>query len=219
MKKVLLGCGILVLVLGIAGSIGAYYFVWRPAKAVAGEFAKLKEIPKLNQQVRNTATFAPPSDNVLSSQIFERYLQTQRTIQTTLGKRADELNAKYQLMERSRGSGTTPTWAELTAAYKDFAGLLVEAKRAQVDALNQNGFSLAEYEWTRQRVYEAAGLPVDLNFEKIIREIAEGTLSGAKREPAPKPSDPAPVPEVNRTLVAPHIKELTDRAVLAAFGM
>ena len=34
-------------------------------------------------------------------------------------------------------------------------------RRAQVDALNQQGFSLAEYEWTRQRVYEAAGLPVD----------------------------------------------------------
>ncbi len=209
MKKVLLGCGILVLVLGIAGSIGAYYFVWRPARA----------IPKLNQQVRNTAVFAAPSDNLLSSQLFERYLQTQRTIQTTLGQRADELKAKYQLLERSRGSGTPPTWAELTAAYKDFAGLLVEAKRAQVDALNQSGFSLAEYDWTRHRVYEAAGIPVDLNFEKIVREIAEGTLSGAKREPAPKPSDPAPVPEANRTLVAPHVKELTDRAMLAAFGM
>lgn len=219
MKKVLLGCGILVLVLGIAGSIGAYYFLWRPAKAVAGEFAKLKEIPKLNEQVRNTATFAPPSDNVLPNQVFERFLQTQRTIQSTLGKRAEELNAKYQLMERTRGSGTTPSWAELTAAYKDFAGLLLEAKRAQVDALNQNGFSLAEYEWTRQRVYEAAGLPVDLNFEKIIREVAESALSGKKPEPSPPPAAAAAVPESNRTLIAPHTKELTDRAVLAAFGM
>ena len=60
MKKVLLGCGILVLVLGIGGMISAYLFVWKPAKSMVTEVAKLREIPKLNQQVQKTASFTPP---------------------------------------------------------------------------------------------------------------------------------------------------------------
>jgi hypothetical protein len=218
MKKFLIGCGILVLVVGIAGAVGAYYFLWRPAKLAVTEFAKLKEIPQLNQQVRNKTTFSAPADNVLTSEGVDRFLRTQQSIQTKLGQRAEELRAKYQLFGDNLKSDRTRTWSELASAYKDFAGLLVQAKHAQVDSLNENNFSLAEYEWTRRRVYEAAEIPVNLDLEKIIRQIAETKVSGESPTVTTAEAS-APVPVKNRSLVAPYKKELTDRAVLAAFGL
>jgi len=219
MKKVLIGCGILVLVLGISGAIGAYYFVWRPAKAYVAEFAKLKEIPQLNQQVRNTTSFAAPTDNVLTTESVDRFVRTQQTIQTTLGAKLEELRTKYRTLGEGLSANRKPSWSEVTGAYKDLAGLIVEAKRAQVDALNQNNFSLAEYDWTRRRVYEAAGIPLNGDFEKILSDISAGNKPSENNSSTPPPESAAVVPEKNRTLVSPHAKELGERAVLAAFGL
>jgi hypothetical protein len=217
MKKVLLGCGILVLVLGIGGMIGAYFFVWKPAKSMVTEVAKLREIPKLNQQVQKTASFTPPSDNTLTSEDVDRFMRTQTAMVNKLGARANELAAKYERVSKGR-QNYTPTWPELASAYKDFAALIVEAKRAQVEALNQNNFSLAEYEWTRRRIYEAAGAPIDLDLAILIRDISEGKLPSEDKQPSAAPQ-PVNIPEKNRTLVMPHAKLLIDRAVLVAFGL
>jgi hypothetical protein len=218
MKKFLLGCGILVALAGIGGAVGAYFFLWKPAKSMVTEFAKLQEIPKLNQQVQKTAAFTPPADLTLTADAVDRFVRTQNTIMTQLGARANELSDKYKLMEKGR-ENYTPTWSELMNAYKDFAGLLLEAKRAQVNALNQHNFSLAEYEWTRQRVYEAAGVPIDMSLEKIIREVSEGKRPSEESKTSVADSTPINVPEKNRTLIAPHMKELVDRAALVAFGL
>ena len=218
MKKFLIGCLALVVVLGIGGAIGGYYFVYRPIRAYAAEFAKLKEIPELNQQVRKTAAFIPAADNGLTSDGVERFIRAQRAIQVKLGPRLDELRAKYRTFDQSQGSEHKPSFSELTGALKDLAGLIVEAKRAQVEALNQNDFSLAEYDWTRHRVYEAAGIPVDASFEKAMHDIGQGKqVEQAPTSPGPEPE--ATVPANNRTLVAPHVKELGERVALAFFGL
>jgi hypothetical protein len=218
MKKFVLGCGIFVGLLGIAGVVGAYFFLWKPGKAMVNEFAKLQEIPKLERQVQKTAAFTPPADHTLTNESVDRFVRAQNAIMNQLGARANELSAKYKLMEKGR-ENYTPTWSELMNAYKDFAGLIVEAKRAQVDALNQNNFSLAEYEWTRQRVYEAAGVPIDMNLSKIIRDAAEGKLPSENKQSPDATTAPIEVPEKNRTLVAPHAKGFMDRAALVAFGL
>lgn len=218
MKKVLLGCGILVGVLGIGGLVGAYFLLWKPAKSMVSEFAKLREIPNLNRQVQKTAAFTPPADNALTNESVDRFMRTQNAMITQLGARANELATKYKLIEKGR-QNYTPTWSELVGAYKDFAGLILEAKRAQVDALNQNGFSLAEYEWTRQRIYEAAGVPIDMDLAKLIRDVSEGKLPSGDQPSSSTATTPATVPENNRTLVAPHAKILVDRAALVAFGL
>jgi hypothetical protein len=219
MKKVLLGCGILVLVLGIGGAVGAYYFLWKPGKALVAEVAKLKEIQQLNQQVRNTAPFAAPVDQTLTNDRVDRFIRTQQQIQSALGQKAAAFKAKYDTLERSLAPGQTPSWPVLANAYKDLAGLIVDAKRAQVEALNQHSFSLAEYDWTRHRVYEAAGIPINVDFEKILRDISEGKKPGEIKQSETDPESRVTIPEQNRTLVTPYQKELTDRAVLAAFGL
>jgi hypothetical protein len=217
MNKFLLGCGILVGLLGIGGMFGAYFYLWKPAKSMVTEVAKLQEIPKLNQQVRISTPFVPPADNTLTSEGVDRFVRTQNAMIKKLGARANQLAAKYELMQKNR-QNYTPTWPELAGAYKDFAGLIVEAKRAQVEALNQSNFSLQEYEWTRQRIYEAAGLPIDMNIARLIREVSEGKLPSGDKFSSSAVT-PMTVPEKNRMLVTPYAKELVDRAVLVAFGL
>lgn len=218
MNKFLLGCGLLVVVVGIGAAVGAYHYLWKPAKSMVTEVTKLQEIPKLNAQVQKTAAFTPPADSTLTSDGVDRFRRTQEAIVTKMGTRANELAAKYQLMTKGR-QNYTPTLTELMGAYRDLAGLIVEAKRAQVEALNQNNFSLAEYDWTRRRVYEAAGVPVNLDIEKLVRDVAEGKIPVGEKAESSTPPPTVAVPEKNRALVTPHAKEFTERAVLAAFGL
>jgi hypothetical protein len=218
MNKFLLGCGILVGLLGIGGMFGAYFYLWKPAKSMVTEVTKLQEIPKLNQQIRNSTSFTPPADNTLTGESVDRFVRTQNAMMDQLGARANQLSAKYELMSKNRPN-YTPTWPELVGAYKDFAALIVEAKRVQVEALNQNNFSLEEYEWMRQRIYEAAGLAIDMNIAKLIREVSEGKLPTGGQQASIKATPPVSVPEKNRELVKPHAKLLVDRAVLVAFGL
>jgi hypothetical protein len=221
MNKFLLGCGVLIVVAGIAAAGGAYYFLWRPAKAAVSEFGKLKEIPKIEQKVSNTAAFSAPADNVLTSDAVDRYVRTQNAIIAKLGPKATALSEKYEAMEKSRAN-FQPTWSELAGAYKDFASLIVEAKRAQVEALNESNYSLTEYDWTRQRVYEALGIPINWEIQRMIRDLAEGNFAAVEERAknAKNALDtPVMVPEKNRALVSPHQKQLTDRAALAFFGL
>lgn len=217
MKKFLIGCFAVVAVLAIAGTVGAYYFLWRPAQAYVKEFAKLKEIPQLNQQVRKTESFTPPSNGLLKTNDVDRFLRTQQAMQVKLGQRLDEFTAKYRML--SQTADYKPSVSELMSAYKDLAGLIIEAKRAQVDALNQNNYSLAEYDWTRRSVYEASAIPLNLDFEKVLRSVSEGNKPGKEKRDTSEPAAPVVVPQQNRELVAPHTKVLADRAALAAFGL
>ena len=56
----------------------------------------------------------------------------------------------------------------------------LDAKRAQVDALNEVGLSLEEYRWIRSEAYRALGVPfIDVDFARI----AEQTRSGQQSAP------------------------------------
>lgn len=218
MKKFIFGCLGLVLVLGVGGAVAGYYFIYRPTKAYIMEFAKLHEIPQLNQQVRKTSAFNPPADNVLSSETVDRFLRAQQAIQAKLGTRLDALSAKYRTLDQAHGTDYKPSFGDMMSALRDLSSLVVEAKRAQIEALNETNFSLAEYDWTRQRVYEAAGIPIDARFAEALRAIANGK-SPKDVEKSLTVESSVVVPEQNRTLVAPHVKELGERAALAFFGL
>jgi hypothetical protein len=213
MKKFVLGClGVLVIV-AIAGGTLGYFYIYRPARSYVSSFAQLKEVPRLNDQIRNKAAFAPPATGELTPEVLERYLRMQQSFRDRMGARVRELDAKYKSFEQARGD-RQPSVSEVLGALKDFGGLLLEAKRAQVEALNQEGFSRAEYEWVRNTVYRAAGLPIDVNIEQAIRQVT-GETSGedlANRKVGN-------VPEANRTLVAPHLEKLRENVALAFFGL
>jgi len=113
--------------------------------------------------------------------------------------------------------GTVDSALVTITFYRDLAGIYVEGKRAQVDALNRAGLSLEEYRWTRSQVYGALGIQLlELDIARIIADVKEGREPAAAAERLT--ADTTPSPAV-RKLVEPHQTALKENVVLAFFGL
>ena len=140
----------------------------------------------------------------------------QQAVRVRLGKRADEMERKYHEL-LSQDSATVYDLPELVSAYRDLTSAYVDAKRAQVEALNTAGLSLDEYRWVRSRSYAAIGMPsMDFDIAQIVEDVRNG------RTPAPPPAalhlGPAGSPAMQK-LVEPHRKQLEQNAGMAFFGL
>lgn len=214
MKKLLLGCGLVTLVVTIAGGALAYFYVYLPAREYVASFAELKEVPQLNEKIRNKSAFTPPAGGELTQEMVDRFMKTQDAIRQKMGRRIDELDAKYKAFQQHQGPDATPSVTDVLQGLKDLGSLMLEVKRAQVDALNEHGFSLQEYQWTRDTIYQALGMPLQEGLDEIISKAtdphaAHVAIDEVRRE----------VPEINRKLVEPFADKLGDMAALAFFGI
>jgi hypothetical protein len=221
MKKLAIGCGVVLVVLLIAGAV-ASYFVYNKVKSTVADLSVLGEIPTIERGVRNTATFTPPDSGELTQTQVTRYLKVQEDVRTLLGSRLDEFKTKYaELSARlDKDKGSVLDVPAMMGAYRDLAKTYVDAKKAQVEALNRAGFSLDEYRWVRQQAYAAVGMPiVDMDFAKVIDDAMAGRSPEKPGPPHVGGSIEPTGPEINKTLVAPHKKQLEDNAALSYFGL
>ena len=155
MKKFVFGClGVLVLA-AIAGGVAAY-FVFQRAKTTlltySASVTQLQEIPRIEAQVRNKAEFTAPATGELTEDQVARLVAVQQTIKDRLGARVKELDAKYEALSKAHGGNSSIS--DGLEALKDLGSLVLDAKKVQVDALNAQRFSLAEY-----RLDAQVGLP------------------------------------------------------------
>lgn len=214
MKKLLLGCGLVALVVTIAGGALAYFYVYLPARDYMASFAQFKELPQLNENIRNKSAFTPPARGELTQDLVDRFIKTQEAIRQKIGPRLDELDAKYKAFQQGRGANAPPPITEVVQGLKDLGSVLIEVKRAQVDALNEHGFSLQEYQWTRNTIYQALGIPLQEGLDEIISRATDPDAARAAMEEVRQE-----VPEINRKLVEPFADKLGDMAALAFFGI
>ena len=105
----------------------------------------------------------------------------------------------------------------LLNAYRDIAAGWMDAKRAQIDALNAVGLSLDEYRWIRHEAYRALGVAyMDLD----IARLAEDIKAGRAGQPGEILGSLGPGgPEINRKLIEPIRKKLEQNIALASFGL
>ena len=162
-KKVLGGCLAVGLLLLVVGGASVFWFVLRPlwqvGSAISESAQQWQQVAQLDQQVRNRAAFAPPQDGRLQAAQVERLVAVQGQIAERLGDRIEQLDAKYrELKARQAEDGREPGVQDMFVAYADLANLIVEAKRAQVEALNAQGLSLEEYRWLRGQAFLALGM-------------------------------------------------------------
>jgi hypothetical protein len=213
MKKWVIGCLAVLLVVGIVGIGGMWYAVHRVKEYAAG-FTQFGDIPKIEQQVSNKASFAAPPNGELTADQVDRFMKVQDGLETKMGARLKELDAKYQAL--SKGNGGNASITETFSAIKDLGSLIVEAKHTQVELLNAQHFSVSEYNWTRQSVYSAIGVPMQANFTDALKKAAEGNPSSGD---TPQDTLIGDVPEHNKQLVAPQADKLRERAGWAFFGL
>ena len=208
----LFGCLGVILVLLIALGAAGWWFVLRPFQQMAAVVQEVATIQQLDQRVTNTESYTPPDGGELSEAQVTRYVSVLRSVRDDLDVRLAQLEARYgdiggrqpELMDVPR----------LASAYVDLFRLLVQAKEAQVAALNAEGFSLAEYRWVRSQVLIAAGLQgAGYDLSSFVQALADG------QDPTAPPPAPAAAPAANRALVEAYVDELDDVAILALLGL
>ena len=237
MKKLVIGCGLALVLVGVLGAVGAYVFVYRPAKALISSgselMASVTRFNEIDARVANTASFAPPADGALTETQVSRYVAVMDSVHTKMGARATELETKYKALKDREGDAASI--ATVLGAYRDVFQIVLDAKEAQVAGLNAQNFSMEEYQWVRTRVYEAAGVQItgiDLrelaesasngNFDALSKMAQDATNGTVDNDTPPIFAGDTPgvgIPDVNKTLVAPHKERLQTWFAYAMFGL
>lgn len=220
MKKFAIGCAIVLVVLIVLGGI-AGYFIWSKVGGSITGITKfttsMQQVAELEKQVKNTSSFTAPENGELTEEMVSRFMKVQSHIQTKLGKRVDEFKATYDKLDKTqKAEKRDASFAEAMGALGDLASLLTDAKKAQVEGLNDVGFSVKEYDWIRVQAYAAVGvLAGGFDMTKFAEQVKAGDAEGLSK--ADKESLPD-VPEKNKALIAPYEKQLKEWAPLAFFG-
>ncbi len=213
MKKLALGC-LVVLVLGaVAAGVAAYYIFG----ATIYMARQVQAFAALDKNVANTAPFTPPANGELTEDMVRRFAAVQEAMHQRMAPRFEEAKAREdEFLRRQQTEHREASASETFTVFKDVASFIIEAKNAQVDALNRVGFSLDQYYWVRGQVYSAAGLTVT---EIALRNLSSAMKQGGGDIVRPVGTAGEPVPERNKELVAPYMPRMKDWAVVAFFGM
>ena len=220
MKKFAIGCAIVLVVLIVLGGI-AGYFIWSKVGGSITGITKfttsMQQVAELEKQVKNTSSFTAPENGELTEEMVSRFMKVQSHIQTKLGKRMDEFKTTYDKLDKTqKAEKRDASFTEAMGALGDLASLLTDAKKAQVEGLNDVGFSVKEYDWIRVQAYAAVGvLAGGFDMTKFAEQVKAGDAEGLSK--ADKESLPD-VPEKNKALIAPYEKQLKEWAPLAFFG-
>jgi hypothetical protein len=221
MKKLLLWIiGLLLLVMIAVGVSG--YLAYRAARPVL-ESARAylsgfgPELAELDKKIANQTRFDAPASSELTREQVERFARVQQSVRGALGQRFGEIEAKYQHLKFTRDGPQTPSVADLLTAVSDLSGVLVDARRAQVDALNKEKFSSAEYDWVRMHFYQAAGVN-SVNrglgdLQKLVQQLGERPIAVTAEVPLVK------TPPANRELVKPYQRFIDDWLPMLFFGL
>jgi hypothetical protein len=215
MKKLLIGCLVLALVLAVTAGAASYYLYRKVDSTISG-FKELGTVPELERSVRNKRPFTPPATGELTQAQLDRYLAVQQQVRARLGAGAAEIERKYETL-LAKDSATIVDAPAIIAAYRDLAKTYVDAKRAQVGALNDAGVSLEEYRWVRRQAYASIGMPLmELDVAQIMADIKAGRTP--EQPTASMNLTPTAQPATIK-LVEPHRKTLEANAGLAFFGL
>ena len=160
MKKGLIGCLVVGLLLVVVGAGLAWWFIARPAwNAVSSGTESVKQWAKaadLEKSVTNQAPYTPPADGKLTPAQVQTFMAIQDNVATMLGADSDALKKKYEAMDAdNKAAGKDADLGQAMSAMSDLGGLVTKAREAQVAALNQHGMSLEEYRWIRGQVMAA----------------------------------------------------------------
>jgi hypothetical protein len=217
MKKFVIGCLVVFALLCVVAGVGGYFFysrILRPGIDFGKSMAAVADIEK---DIKNTAAFSTPASGELSEEMVSGFVKIHEHMQAQLGPRMDALKATYDKLDQTlKAENRKASVTEVMGALKDLSTLLAEAKRAQVEGINQAGFSLKEYEWVRTQVFAAVGV-VAGGFD--VQKLAEQARSGNVIIPSAEKEPVGDVPAKNKELVAPYEKQLKDWAAFAFFGL
>ncbi|MFW5927175.1 MAG: hypothetical protein ACOCSR_03910 [Wenzhouxiangella sp.] len=205
MPKFLVGCLVVVAVLVVGGGTVGYFVVIKPAWEFASDVESfVREYAELNEQIESTERYQAPDDGSISDEQFQRFLVAQRDMREHMEGRMSELKETLEAMQEDIDQeDREASIAEVATAYQGLGELLIDAKRAQVEALNRYNFSLQEYLYVRNQTYRALG------EEVAVAAFGDQAEQVRTRE----------VPDEVVEMVSQHREELMENYAFAWFGI
>lgn len=198
--------GAILIVLALAAAVGGWYGYSTYIKPFT-DFAQnteefVEEMGAIEQELQHKGSYTTQPGAELTSDQLQRFLVVQDNLHTQLRPRLAELESRYKEQKQEREANGSE--AGLREAAENFEGskeLLLMVRRAQVNELNEQNFSVEEYNWVRDRVYLA---------------ITEGMVGQSdlqnERDRSPE------VSEEEIAMVAPHREQLMETQSLMWFG-
>ncbi len=222
MKKILGGCLVVVIVAAIGLGVAAFYAyrAMRPVIDNASNYMdKARIVERMGATIVNKAPYAEPANGELTREQVERFLAVQTRVRDELGDKWSEVEKKSAAIRARAEQGSTDwTLTEFTQVFSEIANIWIDARKAQVNALNIHKFSESEYQWVRRRVYEAAGVHLAGNMDlSMIEGLARDTTAKTGME-LPQVDLPS-IPGKNVELVKPHAAKVKEWIPMAALGL
>jgi hypothetical protein len=164
-------------------------------------------------RLQNRTAFLPPASGELTEKQTADFAAVEGRVQEQLAARNAVLAQAQEDLERADDAHALSVPATLLA-FGDVQGFYVDAKKAQVDAMNRANVSKAEFEWVRRQLYRAAGLRLSqLDVSEILAGVRDATVQVHRFEPD------GPVPERNQFLARPLASKLQAWGALGFFGL
>jgi hypothetical protein len=219
MKKIVIALLIIVGLIVVAiGGVG--YYAFSKARAF---LAPIQQYAALDKNVTNTSPYTAPANGELTEDMVKRFMVVQQSMITKLGPTFNEMKATEDaFMARQQAEHRKSTPGEDFKVVTDMMQVILQAKNAWADALNQQRFSIDEYYWVRSRVYAAAGMQIEeLGLRNLSEKLKEGgAFNGdTSGKLTSEVASNQPVPDKNRELIAPYVPKLHEWAVFAFFGL
>ena len=216
-KKAVFGC------MGVVGAVlfvlllGLYLFVVRPVRS---GLAALESVHRANERIENQDPYDSPPSGELEQEQVERFVSVQRQISERLEQELARLEEKYeevseQLEERD------PSMREIMTVWGDIIKMYARAKDIQVEALNDQGFSLEEYHFVRRAFFQALGVGLlPYNLDSLAEAAASREVPTDMDAFEVRPDSPSTaVLERNRERVAEHADAADEWLVFAWWGL
>jgi hypothetical protein len=216
MKKLAIGCLVVFVGVGIAVA-GIGYYGYLKVKDTVSQLAELQKVPEIERGIRVQTPFSVPASGELTAAQVDRFMTVATRVRERLGQDLAAFERNYKTLAAKKDF-TAADMPALLSAYRDMATGWLNAKRAQVDALNEVGLSLGEYRWIRSEAYRALGVPlVDIDFARIAEQARSGGDPSANMMVGGAFSGRGPA--ANLKLVERHRKQMEDYLALASFGL
>lgn len=213
MKKWMTGLLIVfavLVVVALAGLTAGYYKYYKPLLSANTAIGGAKQLERL---IADASAYEAPDTGALTADQVAGFVNVMDRVEKRLGSRVATFHAQKEALGGIAGS---PTARDVRGALGEIGGVYLQAKETQYRTLNDVKFSKAEYEWVRQRVYEAADLPfARLDLQDLL--VDPGDLERPIRIERPLRNGPAA--ELNRPLVTDHLTRLKGWLALAYFDL
>jgi hypothetical protein len=217
MKKLAIGCAILFVVAG-AAVVGVGYYGYLKVKSAVTQLAELGQVHDIERGVKVQTAFVVPSSGELTAAQVDKLMKVTTRVRERLDQDMAVFQRTYKTLAQKKDA-TAADLPELMSAYRDLAKDWLNAKRAQVDALNEVGLSLDEYRWIRSAAYGALDIPfMVVDFGQIAESVKQAG-GQVKTNVLVGGAFAGKGPASNLKLVEKYRKQLEDYVPLASFGL